>query len=154
MSFNMTFVGFGSDPDTSDEQLLLYRGFDKDLLGKVTNGRLLKYLVTTEVAGVVVHHVQVLDECVDSDNLVVVFEKIALNVSSPFDAGFQERLKLMTEVLTETALRAQCTDPSKIKNFVGPDGSIVYCLLGVKKAIEDDCVKASRDTMASINTGN
>ena len=150
MSFNITLVAFGHEPDCSDEKILSYRGFDKDLIGKETAGAMYVYDVKTNVPGAVIRHVQVRDKHVDSNNMVLIFPNVFSNVLSPEDAVFHSTLRLIEGVLFETVLRTQCLDPDKIETLGTFEGSLVICFNDVKQAIEDDTAKASRNSLKLV----
>lgn len=151
MSFNITIVAFGREPDYSDEKILNYRGFDPELVGKETAGPLHFYSVKTEVPNAHILHVQTRDLNVESPNMSLVFENAfpeGLTEDSPFLQGYQDRLQA---VLRETMIRLNITDKSQ---WEGPwffEGVMAFTFLDVAKAISDDLAHAERKEIFKRN---
>ncbi|MNR11696.1 hypothetical protein D3C85_1280070 [compost metagenome] len=150
MSFNITVVAFDRMPNLDDEMLLEYRGFDKELVGKVTEAALHFYEVRTEVAGANIIHVQFRDEQVTSDNMVLVFEDIVpagITTAAEIPVDITERLK---DVLAETMHRLQCFDADRIESGMCLDRSMAFCFLDVRKVVEDDLALGTRKRFTVI----
>jgi hypothetical protein len=151
MAFNITIVTFDKEPDTSEEKLLDYRGFDPVLVGQTTQGGMYFYVVKTEVPGANIHHVQIRDELIDSPNMVLVFENLfpqGGNENDPLPELFNERL---SGIIKETVHRLGITD---VKQLEGPwfaCGVMAYTVLNVGKALSDDLAKAERSAIFKGN---
>lgn len=151
MAFNITIVAFDKEPDTSEEKLLDYRGFDPVLVGQMTEGGMYFYTVNTEVPGADIRHVQIRDELIDSPNMVLVFENLVpqgANENDPLPAMFNERL---SGIIKETVIRLGVTD---VKQLEGPwfaAGVMAYTVLNVGKALSDDLAKAERSAIFKGN---
>ncbi|MNC57322.1 hypothetical protein D3C75_1069760 [compost metagenome] len=151
MAFNITIVAFDKEPDTSEEKILDYRGFDPVLVGQTTNGGMHFYTVKTEVPGADIRHVQIRDELIDSPNMVLVFENLVPqggNENDPIPEMFNERL---SGIIKETVLRLGVTD---VKQLEGPwfaGGVMAYTVLDVGKALSDDLAKAERSAIFKGN---
>jgi hypothetical protein len=151
MSFNITIVAFGQEPDYSDEKLLGYRGFDPFLIGKETSGALQFYKVKTEIPEANILHVRTRDEKVESPNMVLVFENAfppGLTEDSPFLQRYQERFQ---GVIVETMHRLCVHDQRQVEGPWFFEGVIALTFLDVSKEISDDLALAERKEIFNRN---
>ncbi|MNB61105.1 hypothetical protein D3C76_515800 [compost metagenome] len=151
MSFNVTIVAFGREPDYSDEKILGYRGFDPALIGKPTAGPLHFWKVKTEIPEANILHVQTRDANVNSPNMALVFENAfppGLTEDSPFLHRYQERFQV---IISETMLRLQVHDQRQVEGPWFFEGVIAFTFLDVQQAISDDLALAERNEILKRN---
>lgn len=151
MSFNITIVAFGREPDYSDEKILNYRGFDPVLVGKETSGALHFYKVKTEIPEANILHVQTRDVNVESPNMCLVFENAfppGLTEDSPFLHGYQERFQ---GVIRETMLRLAIHDQRQVEGPWFFEGVVAFTFLDVGKELSDDLAQAERKEIFKRN---
>ena len=144
MSFNITVVAFDREPDYSEENILDYRGFDPELVGKESHGTQHFYTVKTEVEGANIMHVRFRDEVVDSPNMVLVFQNGFPEDSMEQTGVPPGMMDRTTEILKETMIRLGIHSRDQMSGPWFACDVMAITFLDVGKELSDDIANAER----------
>lgn len=98
MAIHMMLVAFaGADPRTDNEALLKHLGWNPETEGRTINGSVEQYNVDTEVPGVKIRIVSIMDQQIAAENVIVVFE-------NAFPEGQDGDIDLMRIDMVESVL--------------------------------------------------